>query len=219
MDFKSNCDENVIKFLEEVSEQHPEIQKWSLWLTIDLNDNCVDLKKIVEITAEKLKLLSLKVYEEVTDSMLEEFVNAAGGQLTHLILKGNHISGEEFSVESEKLKKLQSLVFFYCASLTDAGLSKLINSTGGELVELNLEGTEITNINVEKDKLEQLQYLSLYSCGSLTNDGLSKLINSTGGKLVWLNLDCTNITNINVDKYKLEQLQSLILNGFDSQGQ
>ena len=114
----------MIKFLEEVSEQHPEIQKWSLRLTFHLSDNCVDnLKQIVVITAEKLKLLSFDINEEVTDSMLVELVNAAGGLLTHLILNFKHISGVggELSVESEKLKKLQSSDLLNCYSLNDAG--------------------------------------------------------------------------------------------------
>ena len=122
------CDEDLIKFLEEVSEQHPEIQKWSLCLNFNSSVNCVDnFKKIVKITAEKLELLSFErsVQSQVTNSMLVELINATGGQLAHLILNYNDISGEELSVESEKLKKLQSLDLFYCTSLTDAGLSKL----------------------------------------------------------------------------------------------
>ena len=209
-----DCDEDLIKFLEDVSEQHPEIQKWSLCLNFNSSVNCVDnFKKIVKITAEKLELLSFErsVQSQVTNSMLVELINATGGQLAHLILNYNDISGEELSVESEKLKKLQSLDLFYCTSLTDAGLSKLINSTGGQLVELCLGGTEITKINVEKDKLEQLQSLELPWCRSLTNEGLSKLINSSGGKIVKLNLGNTNITNINVEKDRLKQLQSLSL--------
>ena len=89
-----------------------------------MSDNCVDnLKQIVVITAEKLKLLSFDINEEVTDSMLVELVNAAGGLLTHLILNFKHISGVggELSVESEKLKKLQSSDLLNCYSLNDAG--------------------------------------------------------------------------------------------------
>merc|ERR1711872_298223 len=101
-----------------------------------------------------------------------------------LDLHRTKISGESLDIVEGKLQHLKNLKLEECKNLTDAGLKKLINSTGGYLEMLDLHRTKISgeSLDIVEGKLQHLKNLKL-RCWYLTDGGLKKIINSTGGNL------------------------------------
>jgi len=108
---------------------------------------------------QHLKNLKLEWCDNLTDAGLKKIINATGGNLELLDLNRTRISGETFDIVEGKLQYLKNLELECCSNLTDGGLKKLINSTGGNLELLGLYGTKISreSLNIGKGKLLSLK--------------------------------------------------------------
>jgi len=169
---------------------------------------------IVEGKLQHLKNLNLGWCEYLTDGGLKKLINATGGNLELLDLDGTRISGESLDIVEEKLQHLKNLDFQACKTLTDAGLKRIINSTGGNLELLVLNGTKISgeSLDILEGKLQHLRNLKL-CCWYLTDGGLKKIILSTGGNLELLELNGIKVSGESLDivEGKLQHLKSLKL--------
>jgi len=92
------------------------------------------------INLTQLRVLNLNNCDQLTDTGLVDILNITSGQLVKLFLKKTRLTGENFDVKADKLQCLQYLNLSECGCLTNDGLVKIVNSTGGHLVELHLGG-------------------------------------------------------------------------------
>ena len=169
---------------------------------------------IVEGKLQHLKNLKLKECENLTDAGLKKLINSTGGNLELLDLTSTRISGESLDIVGGKLQHLKSLKLGTC-DVTDAGLKKIINATGGNLKLLDLNWTEVSGESLDfvEGKLHHLKSLNLEWCKNLTDAGLMKIINSTGGNLELLDLRSNKISGESLDivEGKLQHLRNLDL--------
>lgn len=184
-------------------------------LQLNETEICGAMLDMGDNTLENLQYLDFSLCHDFIDEGLENIVRSTGGQLVELILFNTSVTGENFDVTEDKLKRLQYLDLKQSFA-TDRGLVKMINTTGGQLEKLRLSETGISgkNFKVKKNKMTQLKSLGLHGCIRLTNVGLMKMINSTGGQLVYLNLRGTEIRDVDfhVKDDKLKQLKYLYMN-------
>jgi len=164
---------------------------------------------------ESLKVLHLQFCDNITNNGLKNIINATGGYLVELDLRGLPLSTESLTFPKDKLHHLQILNLENCVRLTDSGLVNMVNATGGRLVRLNVADTNVTGelVGVAKDKLHRLQNLNVASVKTLTSAGLRRLVNLTGGLLVYLNLSGTVLSNglPSVEERRLHHLEVLTL--------
>merc|ERR1711872_1031765 len=99
---------------------------------------------IVEGKLQHLKNLKLEECKNLTDAGLKKLINSTGGYLEMLDLHRTKISGESLDIVEGKLQHLKNLNLGWCMNLTEKGLKKIINSTGGNLELLFLYGTKIS---------------------------------------------------------------------------
>ena len=162
---------------------------------------------------ENLKMLQLTGCKNLSYGGQCRIINASGGCIVRLYLSLSDTSAAAEEVSESKLQytrilKLNSDI------LTNAGLSKIINATGGNVEELNFENTDISRElgNTEVDKLRNLSILKLTGCRNLTDYGLAKISNATVGRNLRLVLKNTCISERFIEDSR-KRFQHIIIEG------
>ena len=119
-----------------------------------------------------LQVLQLWHCPQLSNQGLLGLLNTLGRNLVNLDLSNTKISGEGFVESGIKLESLQILKLGCCSSVTDQGLSELVNITGGHLKELYLPGVRTIvgqGLAASNLPLKRLQVLDLSGCDEVTN--------------------------------------------------
>ena len=163
-----------------------------------------------------LQDLQLRGCPKLSNQGLLGLLNTLGRNLLNLDLSVSNISGEGFVESGIKLESLQILNLANCSSLTDQGLSELVNITGGHLKELLLPGNRTIvgqGLAVSDLPLKRLQVLDLSFCDKVTNQWMWEILDVTGQTLSTLILSGTKIIgegfaalNLRMDKMQVLKL-------------
>jgi hypothetical protein len=102
------------------------------------------LMKILDSSGSKLIKLNLSCTQTTGEEFAKEIhlpdleiLNSSGSKLIELKLSGTKITGEEFAKEIH-LPDLEILDLTICRHLTDRGLQKIVDSSGGKLKVLHI---------------------------------------------------------------------------------
>ena len=118
---------------------------------------------------------------------------------------------------------LEKISLRCCIYLTDAGLNKLLASSGAALKDLVLGGISgisgaafggghlPTDQSLEKVHLPKLEVLDLSHCDNFADAGLHQLLTVSGSTLRRLDLGSTSISDAALEGVKLPRLENLCL--------
>merc|ERR1712212_499112 len=102
-------------------------------------------------------------------------IRATGGNIVKIDLSGTKVS-DGIDIPDGKLQYLKTLNLSDCQELSDIGINKFISATGGNMVELDLSATRVSDqIDIPDGKLRDLKTLHLSNCEDLSDIGSSNL--------------------------------------------
>jgi len=173
-----------------------------------------DWMEIDEGKLQNLRILQLTGCRDLKEDGLS-IINASGGNISKLCLTDTYVSGDLTEIHLGKLQSLRELNL-HSSSVTDEGLSEVINASGGKLEKLCLTKTYISGaaVSIDKGKLENLKMLQLTGCKNLSYGGQCRIINASGGCIVrlYLSLSDTSAAAEEVSESKLQYTRILKLN-------
>ena len=117
-----------------------------------------------------------------------------GSKLKCLNLSSTKISGEGVRATCPQL---ETLIFWTCQNITDAGLNNMLQHVGHKLRFLDLRHTKVTGTGVTA-KCPVLEKINFDYCRNLKDAGLETMLHHSGGKLKSLVLEYTKISGAGI---------------------